>query len=65
MSPEEKAYIDSLSHYDLLYRIRFATVGDMWMQGECGRYWIKRRAEKRAEDEAQAVQDSKDMGWGR
>jgi len=61
MTPEQKAYIDSLSHYDLLYGIRFAKVGDPRFQGEQGTYWMKRYGEKRAENPGGAVRDSKDI----
>lgn len=64
LTPEKKAYIDSLSHYDLLRRIRFSKVGDPMFQGETGKYWMKRYAEMRDKDYEQAVRDSKDMGWG-
>lgn len=63
MTPEEKAYIDTLSHYDLLYVIRFAKVGDARMQGEKGKYWCQRREEMRAADPLAAVADSKALGW--
>lgn len=63
MTPEEKAYIDTLSHYDLLYAIRFAKVGDPRFQGEKGSYWCKRRTEMQALDPLQSVRDSKEMGW--
>lgn len=63
MTREEKAYIDTLSHYDLLYGIRFAKVGDPRFQGEKGKYWLQRREEMRKVDPEQAVRDSKEMGW--
>lgn len=59
LTPELKAYIDSLSHYQLLERIRYAPCGDPYMTGEVGEYWGKRRREKRDEDPAGAVADSK------
>lgn len=60
---ENKQYIDSLSHYDLLRRWRFAPVGDTMFQGETGEYWGKRMAELKAKDPTQAVRDSKDLGF--
>mgnify|MGYP001243136636 CR=1 FL=1 len=63
LTPENKAHIDSLTHYQLLSKTRFAPAGDPWFQGETGNYWEKRRAEKRDENPGQAVRDSKDMGW--
>jgi len=59
-----KNYIDSLSHYHLLSKWRFAPNGDEWMQGETGKYWGERMAKLRDEDHAQAVRNSKEMGWG-
>ncbi len=63
LTPERKAQIDSLSHYSLLSRWRFADVGDEWFQGETGRYWGERMAKLRDENPAQAVQNSKDLGF--
>jgi len=63
LTEENKKHIDSLTHYQLLSKIRFAPSGDPWFQGETGMYWGKRREEKRAENPNQAVQDSKDIGW--
>lgn len=63
MTPEEKNYIDGLSHYDLLYVIRYAKSGDPRMQGERGKYWCQRRTEMQALDPLQSVRDSKEMGW--
>jgi hypothetical protein len=59
LTEENKKYIDSLSHYDLLSHWRYAPSGDKWFQGETGEYWGKRMAELRAKDPAQAVADSK------
>jgi len=64
LTPENKAYIDSLTHYQLLYKIRFGALDDPWSQGETGKYWQERRAKLRDEDPAGAVQDSKNIGWG-
>ena len=63
LTDENKKYIDEQTHYSLLWRIRFAPSGDPWFQGETGKYWMRRRAELRAKDPAQAVADSKNMGW--
>ena len=64
LTNENKAYIDGMSHYGLLYKIRFAPLGDPWFEEETGHYWLKRREELRAKDPDQAVQDSKLMGCG-
>ena len=63
LTPENKAHIDGLNHYELLNRIRFAPSGDPWMQGETGAYWIQRRGELRDKDPGQAVADSKSLSW--
>lgn len=65
LTDENKAHIDSLSHYQLLSKIRFAPGGDPWFQGETGKYWMEQYGKKRNENPGQAVQDSKDIGWGR
>lgn len=62
LTPENKAHIDSLTHYDLLREIRFSKMGNPWFQGETGPYWMKRRAELRDKDPEGAVRDSKDLG---
>lgn len=63
LTPDRKAYIDSLTHYELLNKIRFTLSGDEWMQGETGEYWIKRRGELRDQDPGRAVADSKALAW--
>jgi len=63
LTPEIKDRIDSMTHYDLLYRWRNAPIGQPLFEGESGEYWGKRMKEKRQENPAQAVQDSKDIGW--
>lgn len=63
LTPERKACIDGLSHYQLLEKIRFAPAGDEWMQGQTGDYWIQRRAELQAKNPGSAVADSKALGW--
>ncbi len=63
LTPENKSVIDSMSHYSLLEKIKFAPIGDPWMQGETGEYWIKRREELRSQDPGGAVSDSKSLGW--
>ena len=63
LTEKRKWYIDRLTHYALLEKVRFAPPGDEWMVGETGEYWVQRLREKRAEDPAQAVADSKALGW--
>lgn len=61
LTPANKVYIDSLDHFTLLQKIRYAPDGDPWFQGETGTYWLQRRNIKRDENPGQAVQDSKDL----
>lgn len=61
LTPELKAEIDAKSHYELLSRWRYAPSGDPMFQGESGKYWGERMAEKKAEDPGQAVADSKTL----
>lgn len=63
LTPEKKAEIDSMTHYQLLYAIRFALAGDERFQGEVGDYWMERYSEMKSKDPVQAVVDSKRMGW--
>ena len=63
LTKELKEQIDSYDVYTLLYKVRFAPIGDPMMQDESGKYWIKRLAEKRDENNAAYVQASKTMGW--
>ena len=62
LTPENKAYIDSLSYEQLLCGWRFAPVGDPWFQGETGEYWGRRMKELREQGENH-VQASKNIGW--
>ena len=63
LTKENKAHIDGLSYTELLRRWRFAPAGDLWFQGETGKYWGERMAKKRSEDPGGAVQASKNIGW--
>ena len=66
LTPENKAHIDALSYQGLLSHWRIAPVGDPWFQGETGKYWSQRMAEKRKElDAAEHVATSKAIGWDR
>ena len=61
LTPDRKVYIDSLSHFQLLAKIRHAPMGDEWFHGYTGDYWMARRALKRDEDPGAAVADSKSL----
>lgn len=61
LTPERKAYIDSLSYEQLLRCWRFAPIGDPWFQGGTGKYWSRRMRELR--DTADHVAASKRVGW--
>lgn len=63
LTPENKAHIDSMSYEGLLSKWRFAPVGDVWFQGETGKYWGERMAEMRDKDPGGAVAASKSIGW--
>ena len=66
LTKELKEEIDKKTHYMLLRRIRFGSMGDdPLMQGESGEYWCQRREVMRERDPGRAVLDSKLMGWGR
>lgn len=62
LTPERKAYIDSLSYEVLLDRWRHAPSGDPLFQGETGAYWQKRMSDLRAAG-ADHVGASKEIGW--
>jgi hypothetical protein len=42
LTEKNKQHIDSLSYEQLLYKFRFAPIGDPWFQGETGDYWSAR-----------------------
>lgn len=62
LTPENKTEIDAMTHYQLLSGWRFSKSGDLWFQGETGKYWRERMAKLRARDPGQAVADSKLIG---
>lgn len=62
LTPERKAYIDSLSYAQLLHGWRFAPVGSPMLCGETGDYWGKRMRELRKQG-ADHVGASKAIGW--
>ena len=63
LTEERKAHIDGLSYEQLLSKWRFAPMGESWFQGETGKYWGDRLAEKRDADPGGAVAASKLIGW--
>lgn len=62
LTPENKKTIDEKSYEDLLRHWRFAASGDLWFQGETGKYWAERMAELKSQG-ADHVQASKTIGW--
>ncbi len=65
LTKENKAHIDAMSYEGLLSKWRFAPVGDVWFQGETGKYLGERMAELRDKNPGQAVAASKSIGWER
>jgi len=64
MTKNQKALIDNMSYSEMLYRQRFAPIGDPLFSGESGEYFAKKMAEKKAAlkpGEAAAI--SKRVGW--
>jgi len=62
LTPDNKAYIDSLSYEGLLRHWRYANAGDPWFAGETGKYWSERMAALRTAG-ADHVGASKRIGW--
>ena len=67
INQKTKEWIDNASYEQLLYRWRFAPIGDPIFQGETGEYYSKRMSELRAQDggDAEHVRASKSIGWDR
>jgi hypothetical protein len=63
LTEANKSRIDNMSMYGLLEKIRFASVGDPWFQGETGDYILKRYSELRDKNPDEHVRNSKDLGW--
>lgn len=61
MNEKTKSWIDNATYEELLYRWRFAAIGDPLFQGETGDYYAKVMAEKK--QTANHVQASKNIGW--
>jgi len=64
MTEQQKQWIDSATHLQLLEKWRFSPSGDPLFEGECGNYYQKVMQQKRDADPAQAVSNSKILGWG-
>ena len=62
LTEKNKKHIDALTYEQLLRRWRNSPSGDVWFQGETGKYWGKRMQEKKLEDPAGAVRASKNIG---
>lgn len=66
MTDKQKKWIDDACYENLLYRWRFAPVGDPMFQGDTFEYYIKVMAEKKREvGNAGHVAASKTIGWGK
>jgi len=63
LTADVKEFIDGLTHYQLLEKIRFGNVGDKYVQGSVGEYWLATYRRKRDENPQQAIIDSKRLGW--
>jgi hypothetical protein len=65
LTAENKRHIDASTYEQLLHKVRFAGVGDPWMQGETGDYWLQRMALLREAPGGgeEHVRASKSIGW--
>ncbi len=64
MTTEQQNWIDNASYQDLLRRWRFAPVGDLMFQGDTGKYYSKKMAERRSEvGQDEHVRVSKAIEW--
>lgn len=45
LSQKNKSYIDTLSYRQMINHCRTASAGNGWLQGETGKYFLKRIAE--------------------
>jgi len=65
MDGKQKKLIDNMTYSDMLYRNRFAPIGDELFQDECGAYFMKVMDRKKAKlSNAETVRISKNIGWG-
>jgi hypothetical protein len=64
MEKEMKEWIDNADYESLLRKWRFAPVGDVFFQGELGKYYSDAMFKKRNElNNAEQVRTSKTIGW--
>jgi hypothetical protein len=63
MTPEQKNWIDTATYSQLLYRWRFAPIGEPMFVGDTGDYYKEKMFQLRDQDPERAVQASKDIGW--
>ena len=64
MNEETREWIDKADYEQLMYKWRFAPVGDPIFQGETGRYFRRRMNQARAAiGQAEHVRISKKLGW--
>ena len=63
LTPELKAVIDSMSLESMLRRNRFAQTGDVFFQGEIGKYFLERMGKLRDENPEEWTAASKKIGW--
>jgi hypothetical protein len=65
MTDEQKRWIDNANYEQLLRRWRFAPTGDLMFQGDTGDYYKEVMFKKRDANPDEAVQASKNIGWGK
>lgn len=63
LTAENKEHINSIDYEELLREWRFAPAGNLWLEGETGKYWGERMAKLKAENPGGAVAASKSIGW--
>jgi len=62
LTDENKEKINKMTYKQLLYKWRFAPVGDPWFKGETGEYFVKRINELKSKG-VDHVKASKEIGW--
>jgi len=61
---EKKQWIDNAGYEELLRRWRFAPIGDSFLSGEVGEYYMKKLNEKHDEvGNTEHTRVSKSIGW--